>query len=339
MQENLLKLLEHFASPTPPVNPTIGQIWFNSQNNTLFVYFGGTWNHTGVTPSATAPTSPAEGTIWYDTVNDALKVWNGVAWDSFVTLAGTQTLTNKTLTAPTLTTPTVSAGGIVISSTATPTPISNGHVYFDGTTLNLRTGGAWRGLVTTDYLTSQGYVTTSNLSSQGFLTAENLSGYATQSWVTSQGYATETWATSQFAPIGSGSSGTTVSATHVYTSGSVDLTLSSSVTVQTLAVTATAGQNLLIILTITLADNAKPDMVSGDTTIPGDPGGYSLSLLRDGVELKSWDVAGFIAPFGGPWNVIDVPGAGTFTYTLVASGMGDGRSEGVSERGITALRI
>ena len=37
-QENFIRLLENFASPTEPVNPTIGQIWFNTDLNQLAVY-------------------------------------------------------------------------------------------------------------------------------------------------------------------------------------------------------------------------------------------------------------------------------------------------------------
>ena len=38
VNENFLKTLEHFASPTPPVNPTIGQIWFDSSMNMMKMY-------------------------------------------------------------------------------------------------------------------------------------------------------------------------------------------------------------------------------------------------------------------------------------------------------------
>lgn len=38
MQENAIKLLENFASNTPPSNPTHGQLWYNTSVNSLFVY-------------------------------------------------------------------------------------------------------------------------------------------------------------------------------------------------------------------------------------------------------------------------------------------------------------
>ena len=52
-------------------------------------------------------TSLDEGDLFYDTANDVMKVYNGSAWEAaylpasgYVTLTGTETLTNKTLTDP-----------------------------------------------------------------------------------------------------------------------------------------------------------------------------------------------------------------------------------------------
>lgn len=36
-QENFLKLMENFASNTPPANPTIGQLWYNSEEHILYM--------------------------------------------------------------------------------------------------------------------------------------------------------------------------------------------------------------------------------------------------------------------------------------------------------------
>lgn len=44
LQENLLKLLENFASRgVPPPNPTIGQLWFNDNEKEMFVFHSDTW--------------------------------------------------------------------------------------------------------------------------------------------------------------------------------------------------------------------------------------------------------------------------------------------------------
>jgi len=40
IEENLLHLLENFASPTPPLHPTLGQQWFDTANAKLMVFDG-----------------------------------------------------------------------------------------------------------------------------------------------------------------------------------------------------------------------------------------------------------------------------------------------------------
>ena len=37
LNQNLVKLVEHFANDTPPPNPLKGQLWFNTTNGTLNV--------------------------------------------------------------------------------------------------------------------------------------------------------------------------------------------------------------------------------------------------------------------------------------------------------------
>lgn len=96
--ENFLYLLENFASSTPPVNPTVGQIWYDSAQKlvqvlTLITTAGNgvksyTWTPVGAPFVGTvAPTS--KNTLWYD-ISSAdstqwqLKVYNTgqAAWVS-----------------------------------------------------------------------------------------------------------------------------------------------------------------------------------------------------------------------------------------------------------------
>lgn len=85
LQQNLLKLLETFAAPTPPTNGVTGQLWYDTTNKVLHVYDASVdatnaWAGTaggGVTASATAPTNPKPGTQWYDLTNGILKIWDG----------------------------------------------------------------------------------------------------------------------------------------------------------------------------------------------------------------------------------------------------------------------
>lgn len=81
-QENFIRLLENFSSSTPPANPTSGQCWFNTVDNSLYVYdMDGVWKRiAGVFKSATAPSPVYEGDMWWDTVNNRLFVYDGTQW-------------------------------------------------------------------------------------------------------------------------------------------------------------------------------------------------------------------------------------------------------------------
>lgn len=81
-QENFIRLLENFSSSTPPANPTSGQCWFNTVDNSLYVYdMDGVWKRiAGVFKSASAPSPVYEGDMWWDTVNNRLFVYDGTQW-------------------------------------------------------------------------------------------------------------------------------------------------------------------------------------------------------------------------------------------------------------------
>lgn len=89
-QRNLLQLLENFAAPTAPSNPTIGQIWYDSANAQAKVYKATGWFALSFFggASAVAPTLPDVGTLWYDTANVSLKYWTGSVWEP-ITKGGT----------------------------------------------------------------------------------------------------------------------------------------------------------------------------------------------------------------------------------------------------------
>lgn len=81
LNQNYVKLLEHFANSTAPTAPLAGQLWYDSANTVLKVYNGSAWkplstsNSTGSTP-ATAIT----GDLWWDTTNSQLKAYSGTEW-------------------------------------------------------------------------------------------------------------------------------------------------------------------------------------------------------------------------------------------------------------------
>lgn len=83
--ENFLHLLENFANSNPPVNPTRGQIWFNSDPEvlSLLIWDGSSWKAaSGVQKSPVEP--PTEqtkvGELWVDTINQQLYVFSGIDW-------------------------------------------------------------------------------------------------------------------------------------------------------------------------------------------------------------------------------------------------------------------
>lgn len=82
--ENFLYLLENFASSTAPINPTVGQLWYDSSLKLVRVLTAITTNGAGVksytwTPvgmpliTTTPPTNT--GTLWYDTSNANSALW------------------------------------------------------------------------------------------------------------------------------------------------------------------------------------------------------------------------------------------------------------------------
>jgi microcystin-dependent protein len=92
LAENFLHLLEHFASATAPVNPIIGQLWYDtdSDNNPpqpqlkICTVDGGgitSWVAAGnVTKKTLQPTTAVIGDLWVDTANQQLYLWSGSSW-------------------------------------------------------------------------------------------------------------------------------------------------------------------------------------------------------------------------------------------------------------------
>lgn len=82
LQENLVKLLENFARNTAPPGPLVGQLWFDTAQNSLKVYTNSSTFRTLAisTASSVAPANAVTGNFWYDTNNNNLKVYDGAAW-------------------------------------------------------------------------------------------------------------------------------------------------------------------------------------------------------------------------------------------------------------------
>ena len=97
---NFLYLLENFAGSNAPLNPQVGQLWFDKTSSVLRpkVYNGGTWRTLAVLEVSTGTSDSAViGDLWFDTDNKQL--WAKSA-DSEFTLVGPQMVKGFAQTGP-----------------------------------------------------------------------------------------------------------------------------------------------------------------------------------------------------------------------------------------------
>jgi microcystin-dependent protein len=81
--ENLLHLLENFASPTEPSSAIEGQLWYNNNTEQLLIYDGTIWvSASGLKKSTTEPDNnqALTGDLWADTDNQQLYMFTGSNW-------------------------------------------------------------------------------------------------------------------------------------------------------------------------------------------------------------------------------------------------------------------
>jgi hypothetical protein len=76
--ENLVKILENFASTTEPLRPLRGQVWFDNAENKLKVYNGTVFIPvSSATISSTQPETLSIGDLWFDDVGAQLYFFDG----------------------------------------------------------------------------------------------------------------------------------------------------------------------------------------------------------------------------------------------------------------------
>lgn len=82
MNENFVHLLENFSNADEPVNPIVGQLWYDSGNKVVKIYtVNEIWKVLGSsTAGVTPPEDPVVGDQWWDTVNEQLNSWTGTSW-------------------------------------------------------------------------------------------------------------------------------------------------------------------------------------------------------------------------------------------------------------------
>jgi len=89
LQENLMRVLENFASTSEPPHATAGQLWFNPTSQTVFLCYSvdgfgvASWTQIYSISNVTLlvpPVSPTVGQLWFDTSTVTLKHWSGSSW-------------------------------------------------------------------------------------------------------------------------------------------------------------------------------------------------------------------------------------------------------------------
>lgn len=124
--ENFLRLLEHFASPIPPIKPTIGQLWFDVGTNTLMVYEKNqSWEAVGgfTPPEEYVIVAATTNTLYIDRnhsvsfpVGSEFRVDGGPNSGNYEVLSSTYNITTqRTEITVTSTTLTPTSGGIIVA--------------------------------------------------------------------------------------------------------------------------------------------------------------------------------------------------------------------------------
>jgi hypothetical protein len=79
--ENFVHLLEHFSSATAPINPLVGQLWWDSTNKHLSVWQGTNWKAISSSQTgATSPPNPIVGDFWWNPSQTQFYVYSGTSW-------------------------------------------------------------------------------------------------------------------------------------------------------------------------------------------------------------------------------------------------------------------
>lgn len=88
INQNYIRLLEHFASTTQPTSPLAGQLWFNTLEQRMYYYNSANQFKPvgGTTLGATEPPGLVAGDLWIDTTAGQLKFFDGAS----VQVAGQQ---------------------------------------------------------------------------------------------------------------------------------------------------------------------------------------------------------------------------------------------------------
>ena len=79
LNENLIHMLENFASTTAPTNPVDGQLWYDKLEGRLKVYTGTEFKPTGgPLVQEDQPQGLVKGDLWVDSLNNQLYFYDGI---------------------------------------------------------------------------------------------------------------------------------------------------------------------------------------------------------------------------------------------------------------------
>jgi hypothetical protein len=79
--ENMLHILENFAFESSPVNPLVGQLWFDTATNNLKFYNQDSWKTlVSLAYSSSSSAASAQGNLWFDSSSGQLKINNGTSF-------------------------------------------------------------------------------------------------------------------------------------------------------------------------------------------------------------------------------------------------------------------
>jgi trimeric autotransporter adhesin len=103
LNENFVNLLENFNNSIAPNAPLTGQLWFDNSADILKFYTGAAWKPISTSAaSATAPLDPTVGDLWWNTLTSQLSVRGASDWiiigPSFTATAGTSGAIVETVT-------------------------------------------------------------------------------------------------------------------------------------------------------------------------------------------------------------------------------------------------
>lgn len=80
LNENFIKLLEHFSSTSSPTHPIAGQIWFDASESKLKVYNGTAFIPvSSATIAGTQPSTLGIGDLWFNSTDAQLYFFDGTA--------------------------------------------------------------------------------------------------------------------------------------------------------------------------------------------------------------------------------------------------------------------